>query len=246
MRIQALSVLILATLVSSATANDEIKRLLADLSFGDAIVDDKADSLSQRTKPASQPVAAPAMEKPAIGKPAIEKPVIEKPVIEKPVIEASKPASSIAALPAFSELVAAGPGLQLPPEPEPEPKAVLAEPVPVTVPLMEIDLLKAADADLPSVVSIQPVETKSVGHRHHNSACEPYGYERGIVCMPRVSPNLPTSTFLQYFRGNPCYTNVWDGYRYDCGSHHAHIHGECDCFKRGNSGCESCDGQKRH
>lgn len=232
MRMQALSVLILATLVSSATANDEIKRLLADLSFGDAIVDDKADSLSERTKPASQPVAAPAMEKPAI----------EKPVIEKPVIEASKPASSIAALPAFSELVAAGPGLQLPPEPEP--KAMLAEPVPVTVPLMEIDLLKAADADLPSVVSIQPVETKSVGHRHHNSACEPYGYERGIVCMPRVSPNLPTSTFLQYFRGNPCYTNVWDGYRYDCGSHHAHIHGECDCFKRGNSGCESCDGQK--
>ena len=227
MRMQALSVLILATLVSSATANDEIKRLLADLSFGDAIVDDKADSLSERTKPASQPVAAPAMEKPAI---------------EKPVIEASKPASSIAALPAFSELVAAGPGLQLPPEPEP--KAVLAEPVPVTVPLMEIDPLKAADADLPSVVSIQPVETKSVGHRHHNSACEPYGYERGIVCMPRVSPNLPTSTFLQYFRGNPCYTNVWDGYRYDCGSHHAHIHGECDCFKRGNSGCESCDGQK--
>lgn len=232
MRMQALSVLILATLVSSATANDEIKRLLADLSFGDAIVDDKADSLSERTKPASQPVAAPAMEKP----------VIEKPVIEKPVIEASKPASSIAALPAFSELVAAGPGLQLPPEPEP--KAMLAEPVPVTVPLMEIDLLKAADADLPSVVSIQPVETKSVGHRHHNSACEPYGYERGIVCMPRVSPNLPTSTFLQYFRGNPCYTNVWEGYRYDCGSHHAHIHGECDCFKRGNSGCESCDGQK--
>jgi hypothetical protein len=244
MRMQALSVLILATLVSSATANDEIKRLLADLSFGDAIVDDKADSLSQRTKPASQPVAAPAMEKPVIEKPVIEKPVIEKPVIEKPVIEASKPASSIAALPAFSELVAAGPGLQLPPEPEP--KAVLAEPVPVTVPLMEIDPLKAADADLPSVVSIQPVETKSVGHRHHNSACEPYRYERGIVCMPRVSPNLPTSTFLQYFRGNPCYTNVWDGYRYDCGSHHAHIHGECDCFKRGNSGCESCDGQKRH
>ena len=81
MRMQALSVLILATLVSSATANDEIKRLLADLSFGDAIVDDKADSLSERTKPASQPVAAPAMEKP----------VIEKPVIEKPVIEASKP-----------------------------------------------------------------------------------------------------------------------------------------------------------
>ena len=64
MRMQALSVLILATLVSSATANDEIKRLLADLSFGDAIVDDKADSLSERTKLASQPVAAPAMEKP--------------------------------------------------------------------------------------------------------------------------------------------------------------------------------------
>ena len=234
MRIQALSVLILATLVSSATANDEIKRLLADLSFGDAIVDDKADSLAERTKPASQPVALPAMEKSAI----------EKPVIEKPVIEASKPASSIAALPAFSELVAAGPGLQLPPEPEP--KAVLAEPVPETVPLVKIDLLEAADADLPSMVSIQPVETKSVGHRHHNSACEPYGYERGVVCMPRVSPNLPTSTFLQYFRGNPCYTNVWDGYRYDCGSHHAHIHGECDCFKRGNYGCESCDGQKRH
>jgi len=229
MRIQALTLLLLATLASTATANDEIQRLLADLSFGDAMTPDVATSVRKTAKPDPLPAASPAMEKVAM---------------EKVAIKQTPPVSSFAALPPFSELVAAGPGLQLPPESGP--KAVLKQPVPKAVPLTDINLSKAAEVSSPKVAWVQPIETKSVGHRNHSTACEPHGYETGIVCRPRVSPNLPTSTFLQYFRGNPCYSNVWDGYRYDCGSHHAHIHGECDCFKGKNSGCEGCDSRKRH
>jgi len=220
MRIQALTLLILATLVSTATANDEIKRLLADLSFGDAMTtSDAATSVTETAKSASQPVAPLSLEKVAM--------------------EKAPTVSNFATLPAFSELVAAGPGLQLPPESAP--KAVLKEPVPNAAPLTDTKVSQAAEVSSPKVAWVQPVETKSVGHRNHSSACAPHGYETGIVCRPRVSPRLPTSTFLQYFRGNPCYSNVWDGYRFDCGSHHSHLHGECDCFKGKNSGCESCD-----
>ncbi|MGI9466848.1 MAG: hypothetical protein ACR2OA_06990 [Rubripirellula sp.] len=224
MRIQALTLLILATLVSTATANDEIKRLLADLSFGDAMTSDAANPLPEPAKPVPQ-LAAP-------------------PVMEKVAIEKTPPVSHFDAFPAFSELVEAGPGLQLPPESAP--KAVLKEPVADVTPLTDINLSEVAVASPPKVALVQPIETKSVGHRHHSSTCEPRGYETGIVCRPRVSPTLPTSTFLQYFRGNPCYSNVWDGYRYDCGSHHAHINGECDCFKGKNSGCNNCDSRSRH
>lgn len=219
MRIQALTLLILATLASTATANDEINRLLADLSFGDLVAADQSAAVAEEPKPTQEQVGPFSVNEPAV--------------------DTAASGSNATALPAFSELVATGPGLQLPPETPP--KAILSRPVPDAAPLVEINLSELNEMMPPKTVSSQPTETKSVGHRRQNSACEPHGYERGIVCMPRVSPNLPTSTFLQYFRGNPCYSNVWDGYRFDCGSHHAHIHGECDCFKRKNSGCEGCD-----
>ena len=234
MRIQALTLLILATLISTATANDEIKRLLADLSFGDAMKSDAATSVPVTAKSDPQPVAPLAMEKVAMEKVGMEKVAMKK----------AAPVRNFTASTAFSKLVEAGPGLQLPSESAPN--AVLKEPVPNAAPLTDINLSKLVEASSPKVALVQPVGTKSVGHRQHNTACEPLGYESGIVCRPRVSPNLPTSTFLQYFRGNPCYSNAWDGYSYDCGSHHAHLHGECDCFKGKNSGCESCDGRKRH
>ena len=228
MRIQSLTLLILATLISTATANDEIKRLLADLSFGDAMTSDAATSLTEAAELAPQPVARLSSDTDAMEEVAMEK---------------APPVSNFATLPASTEIVAAGPALQLPPNSAP--RAVLKEPMPNAAPLTDIKLSQVAEASSPKVAWVQPVETKSVGHRNHGSACAPHGYETGIICRPRVSPCLPTSTFLQYFRGNPCYSNVWDGYHIDCRSHHSHLHGECDYFTGKNSGCESCDGRKR-
>ena len=70
-----------------------------------------------------------------------------------------------------------------------------------------------------------------MGHREYRKDCAPQHYQAEIICQPRYTPNLPTSTFLQYFRGNPCYSNVWAGYRYDCGPQHAHMHGACGCLQ---------------
>ena len=89
------------------------------------------------------------------------------------------------------------------------------------------------------------------GHRHHavDTSCHAVA-EHAIPCRPRTRPNLPSSTILQYFRSDACYTNVWDGYHRSC-KHHDHLHGTCDCFRdqspcgevlpcEGN-GCVSCD-----
>jgi hypothetical protein len=222
MRIQALTLLIFATLVSHSSANDKIKRLLADLSFGDVMTADEPSSVSKEAQIAPEPVTP----------------------LE---LESTDSVADFSELPAFSELVATGPDLQLPSEPAP--KAVLQKPVPDAVPFADLDLTAVAPGNSPEVVLVQPVETKSVGHRHLNKVCEPRGYGGEVIgaevmCRPRVAPNLPTSTFLQYFRGNPCDANVWDGYRYACGRNHSLLHSKCDCFKAKNSGTASCDSKK--
>jgi len=233
MRIQALSLLILATLISTVTANDEVKRLMADLSFGDAIESDAGTSVAETAKPATQPALPLASEKVAT----------EKVVTEKVVTEKAPLVSNSEAFPAVSGLDAAQQGSQLPPKAAP--KAVLKDPVPDVAPKADINLSRVVEASSPEVARIRSVEHKSVGHRKHNSDCEPLTYKTGIVCRPQVSPSLPTSTFVQYFRGSPCYSHVWDGYRSNCGSHHARLHSNFDCFKAKNSGCESCNSGKR-
>jgi hypothetical protein len=55
--------------------------------------------------------------------------------------------------------------------------------------------------------------------------------EEGIVCTPHTAPNLPSSSFYQYFRSNKCNSHVWDGYRQHCRSSNKHLNGTCDCFK---------------
>ncbi|MFG0262892.1 MAG: hypothetical protein ACF788_10925 [Novipirellula sp. JB048] len=64
----------------------------------------------------------------------------------------------------------------------------------------------------------------------------------GYVCQPHVTPNLPSSTLRQYFRGNPCHAHLWDGYAQErqqyCEKYHKHIHGRCECGHRGQ--CEPC------
>lgn len=217
MRIQALTLLVLASLLTSVSANDEIKRLVADLSFGDAMM---ADS------PTSESVPIPTTPLPA-----------------KPQdIETMVPVVDFSESPALSELVAKGPNLS--PPPESASKAVLKNPVPNAVSPTNVGMVDGSTSSPPKVAMVHPVENKSVGHRHYRQASESRGYETVGVCRPRIASNLPTSTFLQYFRGSPCYSNVWDGYRYECGTRHTHLHGKCDCFKGKSSGCESCDSRK--
>ena len=59
------------------------------------------------------------------------------------------------------------------------------------------------------------------------------------VCMPRNDVNLPSSTMLQTYRSDRCYTNVWDGYSRECGNNHKHIHGTCDCGTKKKRSCLS-------
>jgi hypothetical protein len=224
MRNSALTLLVLALLANTVSANDEIKRLLADLSFGDVMsADDKLSTSDQVESVAVEPVAVEFV--------AVEPVAVER-VKSEPVAVGMK-------MPVLPEVLTVVPVIALPPEQTV--KAVLKDPIPDSMPLAEVNLIDVTNALPAQIVTIQPREAKSVGHRLQNQACETHAYQTGVVCRPRVSPNLPTSTFLQYFRGNPCYSNAWDGYGYECGPQHAHLHGECDCFKGKNAGCESCD-----
>jgi len=214
----ALTLLILAILANSASANDEIKRLMADLSFGEVMnADDKV--------PASK---VPASKK--------AEPNHRERVQSEPVVGGMT-------MPALPDTFAPVPVMAMPSTPIV--KTVLEDPIPDSMPQFEVNLIDVANALPADIVTIPPMEAQSVGHRHQNAACQVPAYETRVVCRPRGNPNLPTSTFLQYFRGNPCYSNVWNGYRYDCGPHHAHLHGECDCFKGKKAGCESCDAKTR-
>ncbi|MDE0862488.1 MAG: hypothetical protein OSA98_01790 [Rubripirellula sp.] len=229
MRNSALTLLVLALLANTVSANDEIKRLLADLSFGDVMsADDKLSTSDQVEPVAVEPVA---VEPVAVEPVAVEPFAVER-VKSEPVAVGMK-------MPVLPEVLTVVPVIALPPEQTV--KAVLKDPIPDSMPLAEVNLIDVTNALPAQIVTIQPREAKSVGHRLQNQACETHAYQTGVVCRPRVSPNLPTSTFLQYFRGNPCYSNAWDGYGYECGPQHAHLHGECDCFKGKNAGCESCD-----
>lgn len=77
------------------------------------------------------------------------------------------------------------------------------------------------------------VQATTVGHLFHHqddNACD-----SAQVCTPHTAPNLPNSTFYQYFRSNKCNTNVWDGYRQPCRSANKCINGTCDCFDEDKS-----------
>ena len=63
------------------------------------------------------------------------------------------------------------------------------------------------------------------------------GCESCGPCVPHNPVNLPSSTFLQYFRSNKCHTNVWDGYQQACGCAHKHVTGQCDCMEKSSKKC---------
>ena len=51
-----------------------------------------------------------------------------------------------------------------------------------------------------------------------------------ISCVPHTPPNLPTSSFYEYFKSNSCNCRVWDGWQNRCVGTSKHSRGECDCF----------------
>ena len=51
-------------------------------------------------------------------------------------------------------------------------------------------------------------------------------------CQPYTPPQLPNSTFYQYWRSNACNTHVWDGFRNRC---HAQI--DLSVHHKSNCGC---------
>ena len=62
-------------------------------------------------------------------------------------------------------------------------------------------------------------------------------FESHHGCVPHTPPNLPTSTFYQYFKSNSCNTRVWDGFQNRCYGN-KHSTGQCNCFEpRQKLGC---------
>ena len=116
------------------------------------------------------------------------------------------------------------------------PRVELMQPLPIPVPRIVPTQTKSV---LPE--SAEPVTASVVGYRHNHDVCAevPVVEYPEIYCRTREAVQLPTSSFYEYFRSHPCYTNVWEGYGIHCGSHHKHLHGECECFKNSSTG--NCD-----
>lgn len=219
----AVAIVVFSTVVYSVNAEDDFSALLADLTFTDA---------PGVAEPLSKAAAEPIEEL-------------------KPVPEFAMPATAPAMVDLSKILETAdleNRDLEQPAELETEmnvsaPRIALQDPVPNKQPAISkspsstgqhFDLNEAFALQAPSPA----VPSRVVGHQGvqtSHSACggcdQSVGCGNGMVCRPHSSVNLPTSTLLQYFRSNPCYTNVWDGYQRKC-VHHTHLHGTCDCFRR--------------
>jgi hypothetical protein len=120
------------------------------------------------------------------------------------------------------------PAENVPAPPQPEPMPLYPEPI-VAAPITD------------PVYAAGNCNSCATNHRH--------GCENVVTCIPHLPPNLPHSTFLQYFRSNKCNSNVWQGYQQKCGLGHHHVQGTCDCFNPHrkdcfgitNSHCGNCD-----
>lgn len=230
MRISALSVAILAfaTVTTNLSLADDFSALLADLSFGDVPSIDQPLSVAETAAPEEL------------------KQIEQLNTVAKSI---PTPANSFQ-MPGMLESetdVVATPKIQ-----DPAPQVALQDPVPASTPkpVAEFDLDAAfALQDVQPVRSQVPSQT--VGH--HLDRCDEPNCDSQFTCRPHVRPALPSSTLYQYFRSDPCYSNVWDGYRRSC-KHHKHLHGECDCFDKSSKShcwssllgcerndCDSCD-----
>ena len=225
----AVAIVVFSTVIYSVNAEDDFSALLADLTFTDApaAVEPLAKAPSEpeeELKPVREfamPATAPAIVDLSE---ILQSSELESRDIEMPAILEAELRDSV-------------------------PQIALQDPVPSARPVPSAQPVIASSSsptsqrfDLSEAFALQTpapaVPGRVVGHqRLHTppSACgggcdQPAASGPGMVYRPRSSVNLPTSTLLQYFGSNPCYTNVWDGYQRKC-VHHSHLHGTCDCFQ---------------
>lgn len=210
----AAAFVVTATFLSSVTAEDDFSALLADLTFSDAPA--AAEPLAvTRSQPAEELQPVPALELP---------PIPSNSFGTSGMVESSDP------------IAAPRVALQ-----DPVPSPVLS-PVPSRTSTNVVDFNAAFALQTPSAPR-PSAAGQLAGHHLHSGGCQTGCSEGsncvgGVICRPRTVPNLPSSTLLQYFRSDACYTNVWDGYQRKCPSCHKHIHGTCDCFNRNlNANC---------
>ena len=227
MRTSAVAAILAITIVPvSLCTGDDFSALLADLSFGDVA---PVETAKESVETAKESLTV-AQEKTVAELKPVPTGIMMPEMIESAAQEVAAPESTANAAP------------EVDPEAGQSPQVALQDPIPATVPeASQLVDLEAAFA-LEGVQSAQSaIPTQVVGHhRHHKCqpACDPI-----VTCRPHNKVNLPSSTFMQYFRSNACNTNVWDGYQQKCRCCNKHLDGRCDCFdKRGKSGCGCASG----
>ncbi|MCC9599570.1 hypothetical protein LOC67_03280 [Stieleria sp. JC731] len=165
-------------------------------------------------------------------------------------------APAVPAVPQQAPAVEAGAqsalGLELPAEPLPEIPATA--PVAETAAPVEASALTNVPAPIPApapiVDSVAAEPCQSCGDNYASACGCNNGCNGGCKlgnklsnrfqegsCMPYMPPQMPTSTFYQYWRSNACNTNVWDGYRNRC-------NGKIDMSIHRDKahGCDTCSG----
>lgn len=89
--------------------------------------------------------------------------------------------------------------------------------------------------------STVPASTVGFGHHRIAAGCDGSACNGGCdaceTCVSHDHVQLPSSTFLQYFRSNKCNTHVWDGYQQKCNDSRKHLMGDCDCAMKSRRGC---------
>ncbi len=245
----------LALAITSVSVGNDFDALLRDLSFGDAPAIEQSPAQLSQTQQSPAPSPSSAFNAEADDIAAIFEPTeaeFAMPVSKKiPAISASTALDALDEPVATPQLEAVGP---------PQPKVNFNE-------LFTSQDIAPTDAAVTPIVPnvapmVDPIPMPMVNPMAMagpmagsagccDNGCGPRdGCNGGLVCRPHVKPNLPSSTFLQYFRSNRCYSNVWDGYRQKCGLGHHHLHGTCDCYDPNRegclgvkrAGCQSCDG----
>lgn len=62
-----------------------------------------------------------------------------------------------------------------------------------------------------------------------------HDFVKDQFCQPYTPPQVPTSTFYQYWRSNACNVHVWDGFKNRC---HARV--DLSIHPKHSSGCGGC------
>ncbi|MCA9139003.1 MAG: hypothetical protein KDB00_19660, partial [Planctomycetales bacterium] len=64
-----------------------------------------------------------------------------------------------------------------------------------------------------------------------------HDFVKDQFCQPYTPPQLPTSTFYQYWRSNACNVHVWDGFKNRC-----HSRVDLSIHPKHSKGCNDCAG----